>query len=124
MTERTASCACGAVTARCAGEPELVAMCYCRQCQKRTGSTHGLAAFFDRESVACTGPTTRFTRAADNGHKVDFHFCISCGSTVYWYPARMPHLIAVAVGTFTDPDFPPPAKQVFTELRPVWMKSD
>jgi hypothetical protein len=31
-----------------------------------------------------------------------FHFCPSCGSTVYWEPARKPDMIGVAVGAFAD----------------------
>ena len=29
-----------------------------------------------------------------------------CGSTVYWEGTGFPGLVAVAIGTFADPDFP------------------
>jgi len=49
---------------------------------------------------------------SDSGQPVTFHFCAVCGSTVYWEPHRKPEMIAVAVGAFADPAFPPPLQAV------------
>jgi len=37
------------------------------------------------------------------------------GSTVLWEPSRKPETIAVAVGAFADPAFPPPSKVVYEQ---------
>lgn len=62
MTIRTASCACGQLRITCHGEPRSVSLCHCLDCQKRTGSTYGIAAFFPRGAVEAEGRATSFTR--------------------------------------------------------------
>ncbi len=119
--ERTASCACGQLTARCQGDPAKVSLCHCLACQRRTGAPFGVAAFFGREAVTVEGRTRRYARPSDSGHEVTFHFCPDCGSTIYWEPHRMPGLIAVASGAFADPSFPPPTQQAYGEHRHTWV---
>jgi len=121
MTKRTASCACGQLTAACAGEPVKVSLCHCLDCQRRTGSTYGIAAFYVRADVAPEGRARSWRRRADNGFVVTFHFCPDCGSTVFWEPERMPEMIAVAVGAFADPSFPAPGQSVWEERRHPWV---
>jgi len=119
MTRR-AGCACGALEAFCPDMPLRISLCHCLQCQRRTGSTYGVAAFFAREDVRISGQSTLYSRPGDSGHAVKFHFCPACGSTVFWEPERMPGLIAVALGAFADPAFPRPEKQVYLEHRHGW----
>ncbi|WP_349236418.1 GFA family protein [Bosea sp. UNC402CLCol] len=52
MKIREARCSCGQLRITCRGEPAIVALCHCRECQRRTGSAYGVAAFFAREAVA------------------------------------------------------------------------
>ncbi|MDP6691705.1 MAG: GFA family protein [Alphaproteobacteria bacterium] len=121
MVTRTASCACGQLDVDCVGEPQKVSLCHCLDCQRRTGSTYGIAAFFLRDDVTTKGRTNTYQRSSDSGHGVRFHFCPECGSSVYWQPERMPTLIAVAVGSFADPSFPAPTQSVWNERRHPWV---
>jgi hypothetical protein len=116
----TATCACGRLTVQCTSEPLLVSLCHCLACQKRTGSSFGIAAFFRRGDVAAAGLARSFTRPSDSGHDVTFHFCPDCGSTVFWEPRRKPDMIAVAVGAFADPAFPAPSQAVHEEFAHPW----
>ena len=118
---RTASCVCGKLRVTCAGEPSMVSMCHCLACQKRTGSTYGIAAFFARGDVRIGGQSKSFTRQGDSGFPVTFHFCPDCGANVFWEPQRAPGKIAVAVGAFADPAFPAPTKAVYVEHRHAWL---
>ncbi len=118
---RIAECACGQLKARCDGEPTKVSLCHCASCQRRTGSTYGLAAFFPREKVTVEGAAKTFVRRSESGYDVSFRFCADCGSTVCWEPARMPTVIAVAVGAFSDPSFPAPTKAVHAEMQHPWV---
>src|SRR5262245_47278531 len=118
---RTARCSCGQLTVECAGGPVLVSLCHCLACQRRTGSTFGIAAFFSRAAVTTRGMENTFTRQSDSGYPVTFHFCPDCGSNVYWEPKRKPETIAVAVGAFADPAFPRPAKTVYLEHQHSWL---
>ncbi len=121
LTTRVATCACGQLSIRCLGEPTKVSLCHCLACQKRTGSTYGVAAFFWRKDVEPQGATQSYTRQSDSGHPITFHFCPDCGSTVFWKPHRKLDAMAVAVGSFADPTFPPPTQAVFTAQRHPWV---
>jgi hypothetical protein len=121
MTTRTASCSCGQLSATCAGEPVRISMCHCLACQKRTGSVFGVQARFPREHVQVIGEATRFTRTADSGNTVTYSFCPVCGSRLLWELSGFPDVVAVAVGGFADPDFPPPRHSVFEAKRHTWV---
>jgi hypothetical protein len=114
---RQATCSCGQLSVSCNREPVKIGLCHCLECQKRTGSHYGVAAFFDRQDVEAHGPEKRFTRSSDSGFAVTFHFCPDCGSSVFWEPSRMPGWIAVAVGSFADPAFPAPSQSVYEHRR-------
>ena len=90
MPTRVAACACEQLTASCLGNPAQVSLCYCLACQRRTGSTYGIAAFFPRENVRMAGDATAYTRQSESGHPVTFYFRPHCGSTVYWKASRKP----------------------------------
>ncbi|WP_377848376.1 GFA family protein [Bosea sp. UC22_33] len=120
MTNREARCACGQLRIACSGEPVSVSLCHCRDCQRRTGSAYGVAAFFARGDIAVTGQFSDYERPADSGYRVLHHFCPACGSTVFWEPSRKPEMVAVAIGAFADPDFPGPSKEVFEQHRLPW----
>ena len=53
---------------------------------------------------------------------IDYHFCKTCGSTVYWIsPLSDPRFVAIAMGNFVDPDFPVPTTELFTKDRHHWV---
>ncbi|WP_407166334.1 GFA family protein [Bradyrhizobium sp. ORS 111] len=118
---RLATCACGRLRVTCRREPVRISQCHCLECQKRTGSPYGVAAFFGRADVELQGETREYARTGDSGFPVVFHFCPTCGSSVYWEPGRAPDLVAVAVGAFADPDFPAPSQAVYTQRRHAWV---
>ena len=120
-SERIARCACGQLQAHCTDVPLSISLCHCLECQKRTGSTYGIAAFFDRDGVRIEGASTIFERPSDSFYPVVHHFCPRCGSTVFWYPLRKPGVIAVAVGAFADPHFPAPTQAVYDQHRHYWV---
>jgi hypothetical protein len=121
MAKRTATCACGQLRVTCEGEPANVSLCHCLECQRRTGSTFGIAAFFPRQAVQTEGDFRSYRRKADSGFAVHFHFCPVCASTVFWEPERKPDAVAVAVGCFGDPKFPAPSQSVYNDRRHAWV---
>lgn len=117
---RHASCACGQLRVACAGEPVRISMCHCLECQRRTGSVFGVQARYPADRVTIEGRATEFTRPGDSGGTVTFRFCPACGSTVCWTLSDVPDVVAVAVGAFADPAFPPPKVSVYESRRHVW----
>ena len=121
MNERLASCSCGKLTAIASGEPTRISVCHCLACQRRTGSVFGAQARFPRTNVAISGESTSWVREPDDGGKVMFHFCPHCGATVYYETEGMEDTIAIPIGAFADPTFPPPNFSVYEERMHSWV---
>lgn len=83
MVVRTATCACGQLRVTCASDPLKISLCHCLDCQRRTGSTYGVGAFFSRKDIEASGAFRTYSRNSDTGFTVNFHFCPDCGSTVF-----------------------------------------
>ena len=121
---RNATCSCGQLRLKCGGEPDSVSLCHCQDCQRRTGSAFGIAAFFQAEMVEVDGESRRFARSRNDEVDFEFHFCPNCGGTVYWMTTGKPGLVAVAGGAFADPAFPPPQQAVYEQHRHPWLMLD
>lgn len=121
MTTRRAACSCGQLQVTVEGEPSRISMCHCTECQRRTGSLFGNRALFRAEQVKLAGDSTTWTRTAESGNRVTFHFCPICGSTVYWEGEGFREHVAVAIGNFADPNFPPPTIAVWEQSRHAWL---
>jgi hypothetical protein len=121
MSQRLASCSCGQLTAQVVGDPVRVSICHCLACQRRTGSVFGQQARFLRDNVSLSGTSTVYVRVGDEGSSIRFHFCPHCGSTVYYEPEGMEEFLAIPVGAFADPGFPPPSVSVYEERMHSWV---
>jgi len=121
MITRTAKCSCGQLRVICEGEPVRVSVCHCSECQKRTGSAFGAQARWPRERVRIDGPSTEYVRIADSGNTVFLHFCPACGSTVWYQLETQPDIVAVTLGAFADPKFPPPRFSVYEGCMHAWV---
>jgi hypothetical protein len=95
-------------------------MCHCLACQKRTGSVFAVQARWPADKVTIEGRATEWVRVGDEGGRITFRFCPVCGATVYYDIHDMPGLVAVAVGAFADPTFPPPKISVYGTRRHPW----
>ena len=73
--------------------------------------------------ITITGKATEWARTADSGNVLRYSFCPLCGSTVHWENTGFPDIIAIAIGTFADPYFPPPSISVWEECRHAWVTS-
>jgi hypothetical protein len=112
---------CGAIEARCSGEPVRVSICHCLDCKRRTGSAFSLNATFPHDQVERRGEAEVFTHTSDEGHWGRHAFCGTCGTTVYYEIERRPGMVTIPVGAFADPDVPAPTVEVYGERRPGWL---
>jgi hypothetical protein len=120
---RRALCTCGQLRVTCEGEPVRVSMCHCLACQRRSGSIFAVQARFPRERVNVEGDTLEYVRVGDEGSRIMHRFCPKCGSTVYYTMDTQPELLAVAVGAFADPMFPPPRFSVYESRKHAWART-
>jgi hypothetical protein len=121
---RTAQCQCGALTAAAEGEPEAVVVCNCAECQRRTGSVFASNAYYQRDKLTLSGGAREYARTADSGHAFHTFFCPACGTSLWFFSARDPTRVGIAVGAFADPAFPPPDRTVFDESKHSWVVFD
>jgi hypothetical protein len=122
VTTHRAECSCGGLAAIAHGEPVRVSVCHCLACQRRTGSVFGAQARFPRAAVTVEGTSTEFVRRGDSGETtVRFHFCPACGATVWYTFDEHADMIAIPVGAFADPQFPPPTFSVYEARKHGWV---
>ncbi len=119
---RIASCRCGQLNAECRGEPLRVSVCHCLDCQKRTGSAFAAQARWPENQITITGETKIWERIADSGHRATYRFCPHCGSTVAYVIEGWPGVVAVPLGAFADPTFPPPRFSVYEHRKHAWIE--
>jgi hypothetical protein len=123
MATREAVCSCGQLKALVEGDPLRVSVCHCLACQRRTGSVFGVQSRFPRERVSIHGRSSEFVRASDDKEErtARFHFCPDCGATVYFLVDSTPEMVAIPVGAFADPSFPPPSVSVWEDRGHRWV---
>lgn len=121
MTQRLASCSCGRLTAQVVGEPVRISICHCLNCQRRTGGPFAEQARFRRQDVTPSGVSSTYTITGDEGTHARFHFCPTCGATVYYEMDAMPDYLAIPVGAFAEPGFPAPTVSVYESRKHGWV---
>jgi hypothetical protein len=121
MATREAACSCGQLRLAADGDPIRISMCHCLACQRRTGSAFGIQARFTSDRVQVVGRYGDYVRTSDEGEERTFHFCPDCGATVFYTLSTAPDVIAVPIGAFADPTFPPPTVSVFESRRHPWL---
>lgn len=122
VKSRRATCRCGQLAISAAGNPVRISVCHCLACKQRTGSAFSYQARFPRANVKTEGRSTQFSRTADSGNRITYHFCPDCGSTVYYYLEAAPEHVAIPVGAFADPSFPAPKFSVYESRRSHWVQ--
>ena len=98
-------------------------MCHCLACQRRTGSVFSAQARFPEDHVRVAGRFTEFVRTSDDGEERTFRFCPDCGATVFYTTAGAADVVAIPIGAFADPSFPPPRVSVYESRRHSWVSA-
>ncbi|MDH3594867.1 MAG: GFA family protein [Rhodospirillales bacterium] len=123
-TPYTGGCRCGAVRYECSAEPMFPGNCYCRQCQKASGSGHVSAFAVPEEALTITGEVKYFDHPADNGNTASNGFCPTCGAPVLGKSSGMPGLMVIKAASLDDPSWFKPGMNIFTESAQPWDPMD
>lgn len=118
-------CLCGMLRYRAEASPLWVTVCYCRFCQKATGSDRMIEPIFERDAVSFfKGEPAVFTLTSEgSGKDIHVHFCPECGTKLALTFDRWPDRLGLFAGTLDDPASAPvtsaTSKQIFvSEARP------
>lgn len=122
-TTREGGCGCGQVRYRVEGEPIFVNNCHCRLCQRQTGSTSVVNAFFESERVTLLqGELTEHVFTAGSGGDHIVRRCAECGTALFSHYPRVGRLgTGIRVGSLDDSGAFAPTAVVFTESKMPWV---
>jgi hypothetical protein len=107
MSGHAGGCLCGKLRYEVDLPPLRVTICYCRFCQRATGSTGMVEPIFPKHSYAVTaGSETIYSLISEgSGKQVHVHFCSTCGTKVRLSFERFADIIGVYAGTFDEPNW-------------------
>jgi hypothetical protein len=98
-------CLCGEIRYIVRAEPVRVTICYCRFCQRATGSTHLIEPIFLESAFELArGEPSVFTHTSEgSGRQVHIHFCAACGTKLFLTFERFVGVVGVYGGSFDEP---------------------
>jgi len=83
MNKHNGNCSCGAIEYQFEGEPINSVFCYCKECQKTTGSDKWFGLWVPTDKLKFTKGTPKiFSRTGDSGKEVNINFCENCNTTL------------------------------------------
>lgn len=121
MSVHEGGCLCGAVRYATDAQPLRVHICFCRFCQRATGSNGLVEPLFARvaHAVIHGAPATFSLPSGGSGKLIKISFCSNCGTKLFQEFERFPDIVGVYAGTFDQPDWfdrtPANTKYMFLE---------
>src|SRR5689334_19420272 len=119
-TRITGGCLCGALRYEVSGEPGSAGFCFCRDCQRASGS--GFIPFmnFPAETVRIAGPSVANEATSARGTPAHRNRCPDCGSLVFGGVRGTSAWHTIYAGTLDDPADFVPQMAIFGRDRPSW----
>jgi hypothetical protein len=117
---RTGQCLCGAVTYELNDEPQMLALCHCRDCQRVTGGEPAAVALIPKGGFRVRqGELKTYACQGESGNTVERRFCPECGSHLLSCLAGGP-FDAVKAGTLDEPLSLQPQIEIWTSSAQPW----
>lgn len=121
MAKIEGGCLCGKVRYESDAEPAMVANCYCKTCQKNSGSTNSYNYGMPEGSVKITGDTVKVYEDHSGASGKAFYrkFCSNCGSHFISGGPAYEGLEFIKAGT-VDSGHLAPAAHIWVEEKLGW----
>ena len=120
-TKHIGRCNCGAVTYEFTGEPTLVYVCHCINCQKRSGSAFGMGLMVAVEDFNVQGELSCWERVSDTGNTNPRYSCVTCANIIYGLGDYTPGLAKVMPGTLDETQHLEPDIHIWTQSAQQWV---
>jgi hypothetical protein len=117
---RSGGCLCGQFRFTATGEPEVVGLCHCKDCQRQTTSAFSIIAVYEQAAIAMTGRLSGFTTIGEFGRPVRRSFCPECGAGVISEADFFPGKSLVKCGSFDDTDWVKPVFSLYCDSAQPW----
>ncbi len=116
---RSGGCHCGAIRYEADGEPDHHALCHCTDCRRSAGAPMVGWMAFPADAVRVTSGEAAVYASSDHARR---HFCIQCGTGLFYTNAEMlPGIVDIQSSTLDDPENHPPGAQIQVAERLPWM---
>jgi hypothetical protein len=122
--ELAGGCLCGAVRYRISGAPVFVGQCYCRDCQKATGTGHATVIGVLESQLSLTGRTAVYASVGGSGAPVRRHFCPVCAGRLYTAADSAGPMRMVQAGSLDEPNAITPTVAIFVKDALSWDRID
>ncbi len=116
----TGGCLCGAVRFEVTERPTMDAYCYCKMCQRWSGSVLTSWAGFDKDVFRCIRGEIKYYKSSEYTER---GFCADCGSSLVQCPLDG-NRISVSTGSFDHSEEFPPREHCGIESQVSWLKVD
>lgn len=113
-------CLCGAVRFHAEADEPMTMHCYCKHCQRSTGSAFATIIAVPADRFEASGPTKSFRVAGESGGHVERFFCSECGSQLYSQAEVMAGAVFLKAGALDDASAIQPQMAIWTASRAPW----
>jgi hypothetical protein len=114
-------CLCGAIEFEVSGDPRVVAVCHCRDCQRGAGAPMVVWAMFQESQLKVRKGVLASINSSGTAVR---SFCPTCGTGLFYRNAEvLPGLVDVQASAFDEPELLPPTIQIQVAERQHWVVS-
>ena len=119
-SQLSGGCLCGAVRYRITGAPLFVGQCYCRDCQKATGTGHATVVGVLESNLSIEGRPSVYSSTGSSGGQVRRHFCAVCAGRLYTSADSAGPVRMVQAGSLDEPHAVTPTVAIFVRDAIPW----
>ena len=119
-TKLVGGCLCGGVRYEGSVAEAQGMHCFCKDCQRSTGSASATFVVVPQSQIEVTGTPRGYTKAGESGGSVTRYSCGECGSQLYSEVEVMPGMYFLKLGTLDDSSVVTPAVAIWTDSKPEW----
>ena len=120
--EINGACHCGNITWKAVANPDMVAICYCTDCQTFGSSAFQYTARIERNDFELiSGQLKAYGKLAESGNERHYSFCGDCGSGIHTGNIDGRGFLSVRLGGCHQKDQLPPKLQIWCCSAPSWV---
>ncbi len=123
----TGGCQCGAIRYRVAGEPKMLYVCHCTDCQKQSASAFGMSLRIDPAELEFTAGRERlqtWSTRGDDGNVKRCAFCPDCGTRIFHGDEDPAATISIKAGSLDDTRELVPVAHIWLGSAQPWVEID
>ena len=114
-------CLCGQFSYTADAEPQMTAVCHCKNCQRQAGSAFSILIAVPDDAVTTKGELKTYHDKGTSGADIHRKFCADCGSPVFTHIPTQPGVTFIKAGTLDDPSGLKPTMEFWCQSAQPWV---